>query len=484
MLKKLPSLAEGKYVMNQERESFDQSGEQISELPISPLERNIVQITKNGGVPVQGLGEIIASDPLLAVRLLRLANGMPRLTHTLSTVPQAISALPLDQLKALALGVSLFSSDKNIETEDNSVILRQLWEHFVGCAILAGRTAEKIEQVSPQLAFAAGFLHDVGRLLLYRHSREHYLKSAAVALEKNIPITEAETLASGFNHLELGEIWSGKVELHDCLKEVIRYHHERPCMLPAVIPDDVRKVLAVVRLADHACENQGIGSRGEGADGTRELWGAWGLRPEEMVEELRTIRQEIESARESLGFCRDDTRKARPHCRSAIAAQTGLGSASQKIAANARRGQLIPFRTRSDYSPKGGENDSSRRLTILVVEDHGSLCEMLSLYLIRYGYHVRTADNGEAALDLLSKETIDLVLLDLMLPRLDGFTVLKHVREMFESNKPYIIIVSAGASEKDRNRVLELGANEYMPKPFHLKRLLERIRAVEKYLLR
>jgi DNA-binding response OmpR family regulator len=48
---------------------------------------------------------------------------------------------------------------------------------------------------------------------------------------------------------------------------------------------------------------------------------------------------------------------------------------------------------------------------------------------------------------------------------------------------PYIIVVSAGASERDRNKVLELGANEYMPKPFHLMRLLERIQTVEKYLL-
>ena len=127
-------------------------------------------------------------------------------------------------------------------------------------------------------------------------------------------------------------------------------------------------------------------------------------------------------------------------------------------------------------------NRSSER-TILVVEDHGSLCEMLSLYLMRYGYHVRTADNGETALEILSNEEIHLVLLDLMLPRLDGFAVLKELREKRKGSAPYIIVVSAGASERDRNKVLELGANEYMPKPFHLTRLLERIQTVEKYLL-
>jgi DNA-binding response OmpR family regulator len=118
-----------------------------------------------------------------------------------------------------------------------------------------------------------------------------------------------------------------------------------------------------------------------------------------------------------------------------------------------------------------------------VVEDHGSLCDMLSLYFMRYGYHVRTASDGAAALDIMSHEEIHLVLLDLMLPRMDGFTVLREIREGAIAKAPYIIVVSAGASAKDRNLVLDLGANEYMAKPFHLMRLLERIQNVERYLL-
>jgi DNA-binding response OmpR family regulator len=108
---------------------------------------------------------------------------------------------------------------------------------------------------------------------------------------------------------------------------------------------------------------------------------------------------------------------------------------------------------------------------------------MLSLYFMRYGYHVRTANDGESALDLLDNEEIHLVLLDLMLPRMDGFAVLRQIRERSGGKPPYVIVVSAGASIKDRNLVLDLGANEYMPKPFHLMRLLERIQNVEKFLL-
>jgi CheY-like chemotaxis protein len=202
-----------------------------------------------------------------------------------------------------------------------------------------------------------------------------------------------------------------------------------------------------------------------------------------MADELRLIKQEVACAREVFGFRREDNGKTLPLRLPTIGFNTVSISEPQKVAANERRGQIIRFPTRNEYSPKERGGLSSKRLTILVVEDHGSLCEMLSLYLIRHGYHVRTADNGQLALDVLSKENVDLVLLDLMLPRMDGFAVLKQVRKTHEDSKPYIIVVSAGASEKDRNRVLELGANEYMPKPFHLIRLLERIQAVEKYLL-
>jgi DNA-binding response OmpR family regulator len=122
-------------------------------------------------------------------------------------------------------------------------------------------------------------------------------------------------------------------------------------------------------------------------------------------------------------------------------------------------------------------------MTILIVEDHNSLLEMLSLYFIRLGYDVRTATDGESALEIIANERIHFMLLDLMLPRLDGFTVLRQLREGLGVGMPYVIVVSAGASERDRNKVLELGANEYMPKPFHLARLIERIQMVEKYVL-
>jgi len=285
------------------------------------------------------------------------------------------------------------------------------------------------------------------------------------------------------NHVTLGEIWAGRSDLPHCFQQVMRYHHESPCILPESMDIETRAMIAVVQLADLVCENRTIGRGGDPGIVPSELWKALHLWEEGWKDQFESIKQEIEAAREIFGFPKEDVKETQQATHRSVKRETETVAERLKIASNAPRGQVIPFPTRNDSETGMQNQPSTKRLTILVVDDHGSLCEMLSLYFMRYGYHLRTADNGKSALEILSKEEIHLVLLDLMLPRLDGFGVLKQLREQRKGNIPYIIVLSAGASEKDRNKVLELGANEYMPKPFHLMRLLERIQTVEKYLL-
>jgi DNA-binding response OmpR family regulator len=144
-------------------------------------------------------------------------------------------------------------------------------------------------------------------------------------------------------------------------------------------------------------------------------------------------------------------------------------------------GQVVKFPVRIEEEEK--VEIPSKKLTILVAEDHGSLRDIVSLYLRRHGYHIRTAQDGKAALNILATEKVHLLLLDLMLPRVDGFEVLQYLQEEKENNLPYVIVVSARTTEEDKRKVLELGGNEYLPKPFHLSPLLERIQAVENRLL-
>jgi DNA-binding response OmpR family regulator len=147
---------------------------------------------------------------------------------------------------------------------------------------------------------------------------------------------------------------------------------------------------------------------------------------------------------------------------------------------NTGKAKVIALRREIRSRSDGRMHVPGHKLTILVVEDHESLCEMLSLYLMRYGYHVRTATDGEIALSILSSEEIHLVLLDLMLPRIDGYGVLRWIRNRSNGEHPYVIAMSASNLLTERIIALQLGANEYLAKPFHLIRLLERIQQIEK----
>src|SRR5215211_2002152 len=113
--------------------------------------------------------------------------------------------------------------------------------------------------------------------------------------------------------------------------------------------------------------------------------------------------------------------------------------------------------------------------TILLVEDETTLSETLRYNLEREGYTVLVAGDGVQGLDLARRERPDLVILDIMLPRLDGFSVCRILRQ--ESDVP-ILMLTARQDEVDRIAGLELGADDYVSKPFSLGELLARVRAI------
>ena len=113
--------------------------------------------------------------------------------------------------------------------------------------------------------------------------------------------------------------------------------------------------------------------------------------------------------------------------------------------------------------------------TVLIVEDEDNLVEALRYNLEREGYNVLTARDGDAGVSTSRKADPDLVLLDVMLPKLDGFEVCRILRR--ETNTP-IIMLTARGEEVDRIVGLELGADDYVTKPFSMRELLVRIRNI------
>src|SRR5256714_11594611 len=113
--------------------------------------------------------------------------------------------------------------------------------------------------------------------------------------------------------------------------------------------------------------------------------------------------------------------------------------------------------------------------TVLVVEDEDSVIEALTVGLSREGFRVRVARDGSEALEMFDVVRPDLVLLDVMLPRVSGVDVCREIRK--RSNVP-IIMVTAKSAEIDTVVGLEVGADDYVTKPYRLRELVARIRAV------
>jgi len=112
---------------------------------------------------------------------------------------------------------------------------------------------------------------------------------------------------------------------------------------------------------------------------------------------------------------------------------------------------------------------------LLVVDDDPEICELTQAYLTQQGFIVHCVDSGEAMDTFLARETVDLVVLDLMLPGEHGLSIARRLKN--ESQLP-IVIVSAQGDDIDRIVGLEVGADDYLAKPFNPRELLARIRAV------
>ena len=114
-------------------------------------------------------------------------------------------------------------------------------------------------------------------------------------------------------------------------------------------------------------------------------------------------------------------------------------------------------------------------IRILIVEDEKPISELMRLSLTKAGYSCHCAYDGAQAADILEKEIFDLVLLDVMLPVLDGWGVCAKIRE---TSKCPIIMLTAKGEVNDRIHGLEMGADDYLVKPFEMKELIARINAV------
>jgi two-component system, OmpR family, alkaline phosphatase synthesis response regulator PhoP len=117
-------------------------------------------------------------------------------------------------------------------------------------------------------------------------------------------------------------------------------------------------------------------------------------------------------------------------------------------------------------------------MNILIVEDEAEIAQLIQLYLEKEGFNCRTCRDGLTALQIFPEQQPDLIILDLMIPGLDGLEVCARIRQKPGTKDPYILMLTARGEEIDRIIGLSTGADDYMVKPFSPKELVARVRAL------
>lgn len=123
-------------------------------------------------------------------------------------------------------------------------------------------------------------------------------------------------------------------------------------------------------------------------------------------------------------------------------------------------------------------------MNILIVEDEAEIAELIQLYLEKEGFACRICKDGLTALQVFQEQQPDLIILDLMLPGLDGLEVCARIRQTPGSKDPYILMLTAKGEEIDRIIGLSTGADDYLVKPFSPRELVARVRALLRRTLR
>jgi len=148
-------VAESTRCMPQRLTLHDEICKRVAALAPAPVALRILEVLRNGRAPVQSLADVITTDPLLAARVLRLANFAAGQPQRVVTVSHAITLMGLDALKSLTLGLTTFPLHSIPSKMDGSdpdgapITLRELWEHAIGCAAVAARIATQVDHVSP-----------------------------------------------------------------------------------------------------------------------------------------------------------------------------------------------------------------------------------------------------------------------------------------------------------------------------------------------
>jgi putative nucleotidyltransferase with HDIG domain len=223
----------------------------INSLPTIPSTlRKIVLMLEKPRISLDDLGRFISNDPALTIKVLKMVNsaayGFP---GRISSVSHAIMLLGLNVIKGLLLGVSVFELMQ--KTMDG------LWEHSIGCAVVARVIARKKQIKDPEEVSVSGLLHDIGKAILMLQFPEEFAQAIKKAETEEITLYDAEKSFFAATHADVGHWLAQKWNFPQNLVEAIAFHHQ-PNLSKQTSLDT-----AIIHVSDVLVRSRGVGFAGD-----------------------------------------------------------------------------------------------------------------------------------------------------------------------------------------------------------------------------
>ncbi|MBI5834017.1 MAG: HDOD domain-containing protein [Armatimonadetes bacterium] len=247
-----PESAVGLTEVSDEPVNTDRLGKMFGNLPLLPtVLTQILAVSDSDEGSAQALADIISSDPRLSGQLLRVVNSAYfGFARRISTIPEATVILGSEAIRKLAVGASVsdFFSGKSQFLDRG-----RLWRHSLSTAVASRTVAEYRDLKESEEAFAAGLLHDFGRLILERHFPQQYGAVVMAARESQEPLLAAEEQMLGFHHAWISGWLAGRWNLPPALADAMAWHHQ-----PESAGESARHVAAAVHVGDVLCHMAGF----------------------------------------------------------------------------------------------------------------------------------------------------------------------------------------------------------------------------------
>jgi putative nucleotidyltransferase with HDIG domain len=284
--------------------ALERLAQKIRQLP--PLPDVVVRLlaaSRDPNSDIREMVELVKLEPTLTGRVLRLCNspyyGLPR---TISSVREALVYIGADTLVNYVLAGCL-SSYYSKPQRGYGLAPGELWRHSVGCAIASQYLAGRQDEADRSIAFTAGLLHDVGKLLLNSHVEAEYDRIVGIVRERGVAFEEAEREVLGFNHAQAGAEVARAWRLPEPLIEAIEFHQEpeRAEIAP--------RLAATVHLANILCVSFGIGLGSDGLAYTfhPRAMAAVGMEVADLHHASLDILDEIRKAEDLVGLTRSSS---------------------------------------------------------------------------------------------------------------------------------------------------------------------------------